>query len=74
MAYIATDVISINPSISLFHNLFCLSHWHKPQGNVVAFGLVGMTVSSNVVGFGELGPAGPKSMQIRGFLNMGLVG
>ena len=26
MAYIATDVISINPSTSFLHNLFCLSH------------------------------------------------
>ena len=36
------------------HNLFCLSHWHKPQGNMVAFGRVCLTVSSNMVGFGRL--------------------
>ena len=65
MAYIATDVISINPSTSFLHNLFCLSHWLKPQGKVVAFGHVGMTVSGNVVGFGWLGLAGPKSMHMK---------
>ena len=44
------------------------------QGNIVAFGQVGLTVSSNVVGFGRLGPAGPKSihMKLRGDLWLGL--
>ena len=53
-----------------FHNLFCLSHWHKPQGNAAAFGRASLTVSSNMVAFGRLGPAGPKSthMKLRGDL------
>ena len=32
---------------------------------MVAFGRAGLTVSSNVVGFGRLGPAGPKSMHMK---------
>ena len=32
---------------------------------MVAFGRVGLTVSSNVLGFGWLGLAGPKSMHMK---------
>ena len=58
------------PAPCFLHNLFCLSHWHKPQGNAAAFGRASLTVSSNMVAFGRLGPAGPKSthMKLRGDL------